>query len=466
MLAIAMAVFTLSACEDVPAPYEKPNNDGGETVETGSGTAEDPYTVAGAKVATTTTGQYVKGYIVGYVYGKALSSGAVFAAEDTCTVATNVLIAASPDETTVGNCMPVQLPSGAVRTGVNLKDNKANLKQEVLLYGNITSYFGSTGLKEVTYAKVGTTEFGSKPGGEDTPSDPSGEQTGAGTLESPYNVAKASAIIAAGTYTSDKVYISGTISQVESVSTSYGNANYYISDDGTTTGQLEVFRGYYLNGEKFTAEDQIKVGDKVIICGVLTLYNSKAEVTTGSTIYSLNGSTGDKKGEDTPSTGSNLISNGDFESWTSGAPDNWKSASTASNATLTQSNDAHGGSYSVSVGYSTTNKRIGYKEMTLKAGTYKFSFYAKSTTADKSQCRPGYAIVVNGSIDSSTGYKYGSYQSLVNTEWTLVTNEFTLTEATTVCLIVMNPKTSSYATAQNILIDDATLMTSDGGISE
>ena len=29
----------------------------------------------------------------------------------------------------------------------------------------------------------------------------------------------------------------------------YGNATYFISDDGSKTGQLQVFRGYYLEGE-------------------------------------------------------------------------------------------------------------------------------------------------------------------------------------------------------------------------
>ena len=73
----------------------------------------------------------------------------------------------------------------------------------------------------------------------------------------------------------------------------------------------------------------------------------------------------------------------------------------------------------------------------------------------------------DGSIDSSSGYKYATgYTALNNTTWTLVSNEFTLSETTTICLIMMNPKTSNYATAQNILFDDASLVTSDGGFAE
>lgn len=110
-----------------------------------------------------------------------------------------------------------------------------------------------------------------------------------------YTVAEASAILAAGTETSDVVYVTGKISQIDEVSTDFGNATYYISDDGTTTAQLEVFRGKYLNNEKFTAEDQIKVGDEVKLAGVLKNYTKNDTTTpeiTNSYIVSLKSATG------------------------------------------------------------------------------------------------------------------------------------------------------------------------------
>ncbi|MBQ2460340.1 MAG: hypothetical protein II505_06665, partial [Bacteroidaceae bacterium] len=64
-----------------------------------------------------------------------------------------------------------------------------------------------------------------------------------------------------------------------------------------------------------------------------------------------------------------LLTNGNFESWTDGQPDHWKSTNTASNATLEQSTDAHAGSYAVVVKNATSNKRLAYKELALKAGT-------------------------------------------------------------------------------------------------
>ena len=131
--------------------------------DSGMGTLDNPYTVAAAQTAGDKNGQYVQAYIVGFVNGASFETGATFSAENAS--ASNIMIAASPDETNSEKCMPVQLPANTeVRTGVNLKDNPGNLKKEILLYGNLAAYFGTTrGVKAVSYAKIGTTEYGTKP---------------------------------------------------------------------------------------------------------------------------------------------------------------------------------------------------------------------------------------------------------------------------------------------------------------
>ena len=84
------------------------------------------------------------------------------------------------------------------------------------------------------------------------------------------------------------------IVKIESVDTgSYGNATYLISDNGSTEHTIKVFRGYYLEGEKFTAEDQIAVGDVVVIKGKLQKYIEKdgsmtPEMAAKNFIYSIN----------------------------------------------------------------------------------------------------------------------------------------------------------------------------------
>ena len=210
------------------------------------------------------------------------------------------------------------------------------------------------------------------------------------------------------------------------------------------------------------------IGQKVRIAFRHTCTDKQSSTWEIKTLSVKEGEAQNGGGEVTPPapTGDNLLANGNCETWDGTTPVNWKTTSKAGNASLKQSTDAHGGSYSISVGFNASqNKRLGYKEITLKAGTYKFSFYAKSTTADKSQCRPGYVVVTDGVADKNYNYRE-AYEPLNNSTWTLVSYEFTLTETKTICLVVMNPKTTAYATAQDILVDDASLVTSNGGFAE
>lgn len=113
-----------------------------------------------------------------------------------------------------------------------------------------------------------------------------------GTLEDPYTVTKALEIINAGTFTTDKVYTTGIICEVNDIDTgSYGNAIYSISVDGKVAEgkTLKVFRGYNIGGEKWTEETKgtLAVGKKVVILGALTLYNGVAEINSGNQLISI-----------------------------------------------------------------------------------------------------------------------------------------------------------------------------------
>ena len=65
----------------------------------------------------------MKGFIVGTA-----SSGTNYDQEAPFTVATNVGLADDPNETDAAKILPVQLPTGAVRAGINLVDNPQTLK--------------------------------------------------------------------------------------------------------------------------------------------------------------------------------------------------------------------------------------------------------------------------------------------------------------------------------------------------
>lgn len=231
----------------------------------------------------------------------------------------------------------------------------------------------------------------------------------------------------------------------------------------------KVFEGYWANLP--SGVSALTVGMKVTMTGKLMKYvnNTTGEVTpeikNGDIVILEQGDGGQGGGGDTPGPtpgpGGDEVTelvNGGFEEWVTGSttPVGWKSASSASNATLSQSQDAHGGSYACVVAApGSANKRLATQEITLEAGTYTFSFYAKSTTADKSQTKGGYVPVADGAVGA---YKYGDFFDLNNNGWTLVSYEFTLEATTTVCLVVMNPKDSNYSKSQDILVDDATLV--------
>ena len=91
----------------------------------------------------------VKGYIVGYVEGMNMD-GATFGASGDAVSNTNLMIADRADETDVEKCLVIQLPSGDVRSALNLKDHPENLGKEVILLGSLEKYFGTYGLKSVS----------------------------------------------------------------------------------------------------------------------------------------------------------------------------------------------------------------------------------------------------------------------------------------------------------------------------
>lgn len=129
---------------------------------------------------------------------------------------------------------------------------------------------------------------------------PGGSNTHEGTKDSPYTVAEALKIIEDGNASENEVFVSGVISAIDTEKdapgNSYGNATFWIADDGAAETQLEIYRAYGLGGEKMTSADYIKVGDKVIVAGVLVLFKSTPEMTQGGYIYSLNGTVKEKGG--------------------------------------------------------------------------------------------------------------------------------------------------------------------------
>ncbi|MBR1498195.1 MAG: carbohydrate binding domain-containing protein [Bacteroidaceae bacterium] len=266
--------------------------------------------------------------------------------------------------------------------------------------------------------------------------------------------------LADGGVSTDTYSVTGYITEVLG-SVSRDQQSFWMAD---TKDGGRVFEAYWANLPAGVSE--FKVGSKVKITGQLMKYVKNGAVTPeikNADVVILEEGDGGQGEDPTPGPGGDTVSdlvNGGFETWVSDSePTGWKSASSASSATLSKSSDAHSGSFACKVlAPGTQNKRLATQEITLAAGSYTFSFYAKCTTADKCQTKGGYVHVNDdGSITDS--YQYAkTYVDINNNGWTLVSYDFELTTATKLCLLVMNPKNSSYSVSQDILIDDATLV--------
>lgn len=450
LLVLAMAAFTFSSCEDVPAPYDMPTKP--ETPEeiqpTGSGTAADPFNIAAVEKyidegGSAETEIYVKGKVVSVKQGSfdpQYGSLKYYISEDG--TATNQFYVyngyAGPNRTKFSG-------EDALKPG-----------DEVVICGKVDNYQGT---KEFLVGNYIVSLNGV--GGTTTPDTPAGEAKGTGTEADPFNSVAANNLatsLGSGEVSDKEYYIKGKIQEIkDQFAAQFGNATFYIADDENSQKFL-IFRTYYFGGEKWKEGDgQLKIGDEVVVCAKLINYmGNTPETNQGGKLISVNGKTsieGGSETPDTPSTGDTTIPNGDFETWVDGKPNNWKTASTACNATLTQSTDAHNGKYSVKVGGSTTaNKRLGYKEMELKAGTYKIKYYVKAATETGASVQSGFVdITAEGKAGN---YVYSGYiNDIPNTKWTLVEQELVIPSDGKYCIVIMNAKKPGG----DVLIDDLTL---------
>ena len=112
-----------------------------------------------------------------------------------------------------------------------------------------------------------------------------------GTEVNPYTVSQAISAaneLGKNETTANDVYVTGVVSTVSSFNSSYKSITYFISADGTTTTQLEVYSGKGLNGADFSALTDLAIGDQVIIKGKLQNYNGTTpEIYMNSQITSI-----------------------------------------------------------------------------------------------------------------------------------------------------------------------------------
>lgn len=119
--------------------------------------------------------------------------------------------------------------------------------------------------------------------------------SGLGTAESPYSPAEANAkcVEIGSTASTQDYYVKGIVVEVVECSAQFGNAEFYITEDGVATSErFYVYRMRYFGGAKMPSDDAIKVGDEVIVKGKLVNYKGDTpELAQGGELVSLNGET-------------------------------------------------------------------------------------------------------------------------------------------------------------------------------
>jgi len=168
---------------------------------------------------------------------------------------------------------------------------------------SIVSIYGSTVVFHASENVAGprnvTLVFRTTDGKKDYTCETSLIQLGAsGSKDLPFTVDEAIAYaLSVGSETTTDFYVKGIVSKILDGGEygKYGNASFWISDDGEYHNDLsrdfEAYRVLWLGNEKWTeGHAQIAVGTEVILCGHLTVYKGTAETAQNlAYVYQING---------------------------------------------------------------------------------------------------------------------------------------------------------------------------------
>ena len=292
MLALFCVAFAFTSCGDDPLSEDNPV----------AGTKDNPYTVIGAinavknltwtsnTVYDTTGDVYVKGKI------SRISANGTYTVSGTFSNA-SFYISSDGTQNNEFYCYRV-LYFGKEKFQTGQTDIKVG--DEVVICGKLMNFRNETpetvANEAWLYSLNGKTDGGAGSEGN----------LGAGTKDNPYTAKGAINAVKNLTWTSNTVYdttgdvyVKGKISRINANGTftgggTYGNASFYISEDGRQTDEFPCFRILYFNKKKFEdGQTDIMVGDEVVICGKLMNYKGNTPQTEQNQawLYMLNGKT-------------------------------------------------------------------------------------------------------------------------------------------------------------------------------
>ena len=166
---------------------------------------------------------------------------------------------------------------------------------EVIVCGRIINYNDKT--PEFADKKNYLVSLNGKTSSEVGPVENPEDKMEHGTSTAPISVADAiDDAVAIGTSASTgDFYVKGKICSIKyEYSAEYGTATYNISEDGSDGSVFTVYNSYYFDNKSWQEGDnQIAVGDEVIVCGKIINYNGKTPefVSKQNYLVSLNGNT-------------------------------------------------------------------------------------------------------------------------------------------------------------------------------
>ncbi len=277
MMALAIAAFTFTSCEDVPEPYNnpydqiKPSEPEVVIEPAGSGTAEDPYNVAAIieQTASLADGEFFNNSENVYVTGVVVETKEVSAQYGNATyyIADN---AKSADRFYVYRGKLLDGASVAAETDLEVGDS-------VTVCGKIKNYKGTLEFDQgnyLTFIKKGQGGGGDKPSTDEV-----------GSKDAPKSVTEALAAINAmedGATSTEFWYVKGKVVKVTTNQASfdqYKNLNYLISEDGTESNTITVYAGNGLDNTQFSGIDALKQGDEVVVYGHIQKYVKNDKMT-------------------------------------------------------------------------------------------------------------------------------------------------------------------------------------------
>lgn len=167
---------------------------------------------------------------------------------------------------------------------IKVLKNKTTESRDVL----VTFKAGSASAEFIAHQQAGEPEVEPEPQPEPV--------LGDGSKEKPYTVAQALEIAkdAPGSATKKKskyVYVKGIVSNVKSYDASYGNIEYFISDDGTESAQIQVYHGVRAGWEIFETGNEIKAGDTALVFGEIINYSGNTPEINYGQLFGLNDQT-------------------------------------------------------------------------------------------------------------------------------------------------------------------------------